>query len=327
MDTEPKPGKRVPADAWQAAVVLKPDLPRAVWRIHPGSARATTMTLLSTASAEADTHPAVATQTEAPARTAPVLAPVTIIEKEGYRFMHFVGCEGVTQGALRLSDPDALDLEYTHQQMAWLLFLEPSGESDFHVAQLGMGPGSTTRFCHRHLPAARVTAVEINPDVIAVARSQFALPPDDSRLHVQQQDAHDWVMEPRHQGTVDALQVDCYDHVKQGPALDTLEFYQGCRSVLRYPGIMTVNLFGSDESFLLNIEHICKAFDYRVVILPEVAGGNTIVLAFSGPPLQASWEALHARALALQASLKLPALSWVHGLRLTSLKPGPDLEV
>lgn len=129
MDTEPKPGKRVPADAWQAAVVLKPDLPRAVWRIHPGSARATTMTLLSTASAEADTHPAVATQTEAPARTAPVLAPVTIIEKEGYRFMHFVGCEGVTQGALRLSDPDALDLEYTHQQMAWLLFPSHPGKA------------------------------------------------------------------------------------------------------------------------------------------------------------------------------------------------------
>ncbi len=90
---------------------------------------------------------------------------------------------------------------------------------------------------------------------------------------------------------------------------------------------MTVNLFGSDENFLLNIERICKVFDYRVVILPEVTGGNTIVLAFNGPPLQAGWDALQARAQALQASLKLPALSWVHGLRLTSLKPGPHLEV
>ncbi|CAH0444590.1 Polyamine aminopropyltransferase [Ralstonia syzygii subsp. syzygii] len=291
------------------------------------------MTLLSTAPTEAGMHltsaASAATQTEAAARTAPALAPVTTIEKEGYRFMHFVGCEGVTQGALRLSDSDALDIEYVHQQMAWLLFLEPSAseESDFHVVQLGMGPGSTTRFCHRHLPAARVTAVEVNPDVIAMARSQFALPPDGPRLRVLQQDAYDWVMDPRHQGTVDVLQVDCYDHVKQGPVLDTLEFYQACRDVLRYPGMVTINLFGSDESFLLNIERICKVFDYRVVILPEVTGGNTIVLAFSGPPLQANWEALHARALALQASLKLPALSWVHGLRLTSLKPGPDLEV
>ncbi|MDB0520191.1 methyltransferase domain-containing protein [Ralstonia solanacearum] len=286
------------------------------------------MTLLSTAPIQTGTHLAsAALQTEAAARTLPVLAPVTIIEKEGYRFMHFVGCEGVTQGALRLSDPDALDLDYIHQQMAWLLFMEPSAESDFHVAQLGMGPGSTTRFCHRHLPAARITAVEVNPDVIAMARSQFALPPDDVRLRVLRQDAYDWVMDPAHQGTVDVLQVDCYDHVKQGPVLDTLEFYQACRDTLRYPGVMTVNLFGSDENFLLNIERICKVFDYRVVILPEVTGGNTIVLAFNGPPLQAGWDALQARAQALQASLKLPALSWVHGLRLTSLKPGPHLEV
>ncbi|MCD9231379.1 spermine/spermidine synthase domain-containing protein [Ralstonia pseudosolanacearum] len=286
------------------------------------------MTLLSTAPTEADPHFASAAMpAEAAARTMPTLAPVTIIEKDGYRFMHFVGCEGVTQGALRLSDPDALDLEYIHQQMAWLLFLEPSEASDFHVVQLGMGPGSTTRFCHRHLPAARITAVEVNPDVIAMARSEFALPPDDARLRVQQQDGYDWVMDPSHQGTADVLQVDCYDHVKLGPVLDTLEFYQACRDMLRYPGVMTVNLFGSDESFQLNIERICKAFDYRVVILPEVTGGNTIVLAFNGPPLQASWDALRARAQALQTVLKLPALSWAHGLQLTSLRPGPNLEV
>ncbi|MHA6884374.1 spermine/spermidine synthase domain-containing protein [Ralstonia pseudosolanacearum] len=286
------------------------------------------MTLLSTAPTEADTHFASAAMpAEAAARTIPALAPVTIIEKEGYRFMHFVGCEGVTQGALRLSDPDALDLEYIHQQMAWLLFLEPSEGADFHVVQLGMGPGSTTRFCHRHLPSARITAVEVNPDVIAMARSEFALPPDDARLRVLQQDGYDWVMDPSHQGTADVLQVDCYDHVKQGPVLDTLEFYQACRDTLRYPGVMTVNLFGSDESFQLNIERICKAFDYRVVILPEVTGGNTIVLAFNGPPLQAGWDALRARAQALQTALKLPALSWAHGLQLTSLRPGPNLEV
>ncbi|ATI29790.1 Spermidine synthase [Ralstonia solanacearum UW551] len=305
-----------------------PGPPSAVGHLRSHPARATTMTLLSTAPIQTGTHLAsAALQTEAAARTLPVLAPVTIIEKEGYRFMPFVGCEGVTQGALRLSDPDALDLDYIHQQMAWLLFMEPSAESDFHVAQLGMGPGSTTRFCHRHLPAARITAVEVNPDVIAMARSQFALQQDDARLRVLQQDAYDWVMDPAHQGTVDVLQVDCYDHVKQGPVLDTLEFYQACRDTLRYPGVMTVNLFGSDENFLLNIERICKVFDYRVVILPEVTGGNTIVLAFNGPPLQAGWDALQARAQALQASLKLPALSWVHGLRLTSLKPGPHLEV
>ncbi len=62
---------------------------------------------------------------------------------EGVRYLHF-GTEWV-QGAMRLRKPDAIELEYAQQMMAWLLFLSPSAP-DFHVAQLGLGAAALTKF-------------------------------------------------------------------------------------------------------------------------------------------------------------------------------------
>jgi spermidine synthase len=130
-----------------------------------------------------------------------------------------------------------------------------------------------------------------------------------------EQDAYDWVMDANHHGAVDALQIDLYDATARGPVLDTPAFYRACRQVLRAPGVMTINLFGDHTSFPRNIERICDAFDNRVLVFPEVHDGNVIALAFNGPPLQVGWDAVQARAAALQASLKLPTKGWAEGLR------------
>lgn len=251
-----------------------------------------------------------------PKRMAPRFAPVTFSELAGVRYLHF-GTEWV-QGAMRLSKPDAIELEYAQQMMAWLLFLDPQSPTarpDFHVVQLGLGAAALTKFCHRQLAPAQVTAVELNPSVIVAAHSMFNMPFDDARLSVLEQDAYDWVMDANHHGTVDALQIDLYDATARGPVLDTPAFYRACRQVLRSPGVMTINLFGDHTSFPRNIERICDAFDNRVLVFPEVHDGNVIALAFNGPPLQVSWEDVQARAAALQASLKLPTKGWAEGLR------------
>ncbi len=248
-----------------------------------------------------------------PKRMAPRFAPVTFSELAGVRYLHF-GTEWV-QGAMRLSKPDAIELEYAQQMMAWMLFLDPNARPDFHVVQLGLGAAALTKFCHRQLAPVQVTAVELNPSVIVAARSMFGMPFDDARLSVLEQDAYDWVMDASHHSTVDALQIDLYDATARGPVLDTPAFYKACRQVLRSPGVMTINLFGDHTSFPRNIERICDAFDNRVLVFPEVHDGNVIALAFNGPPLQVSWEAVQERAAALQASLKLPTKGWAEGLR------------
>jgi spermidine synthase len=56
--------------------------------------------------------------------------------------------------------------------MGFLLFRHEPRE----ILMFGLGGGSLAKYCHRHLPAARIR-VEIDSDVIAF-RDQFAVPPN-----------------------------------------------------------------------------------------------------------------------------------------------------
>ena len=122
-----------------------------------------------------------------PARKKPKFTAVTLSEHDGVRYLHF-GTEWV-QGAMRLRKPDGLELEYAQQMMGWMLFID----QPTHIAQLGLGAAALTKFCYRQYPDAHVTAIELNPAVINVCHSMFALPMDNERLSVREMDALDFV--------------------------------------------------------------------------------------------------------------------------------------
>jgi spermidine synthase len=240
-----------------------------------------------------------------PARK-PKFAPVTLSEQDGVRYLHF-GTEWV-QGAMRIRKPDWPELEYAQQMMAWMLFIE-----DPHaIVQLGLGAATLTKFSYRQFPQAQVTAVELNPSVIAICNSMFKLPPDDGRLRVLEMDAMDFVLDDANHDTIDALQCDLYDATARGPVLDTPEFYQACNACLTDRGVMTVNLFGDHPSFAKNIKAMRFAFAH-VICLPEVHDGNVVALCFKNKP-DLDPARLAARAAQIVTATKLPAKSWVKGI-------------
>ena len=244
---------------------------------------------------------------EAPRK--PRFAPVTFSEEGGVRYLHF-GTEWV-QGAMRLSKPDHIELEYAQQMMSWLLFLE----TPKRIVQLGLGTGSLTKFSHRFLKRAQVEAVELNPAVVIAARTMFGLPADDARLAVRETDAWEFVNDRANHGTIGALQIDLYDATARGPVLDSVAFYRAARACLTQAGVATINLFGDHPSFVRNMKRLNEAFDGRVVALPEVHDGNRIAIAFSGPVIDVPFSQLQERAKLIEAQLKLPARKWVKGLQ------------
>jgi spermidine synthase len=250
---------------------------------------------------------AKASMIEAPRK--PRFAPVTFSEEGGVRYLHF-GTEWV-QGAMRLSKPDHIELEYAQQMMAWLLFLE----TPKRIVQLGLGTGSLTKFAHRFLKRAQVEAVELNPAVVIAARTMFGLPADDARLSVRETDAWEFVNDRANHGTVGALQIDLYDATARGPVLDSVAFYRAARACLAQAGVATINLFGDHPSFVRNMKRLNEAFDGRVVALPEVHDGNRVAIAFSGPAIDVPFTQLQTRAKLLEAQLALPARKWVKGLQ------------
>ncbi len=234
-------------------------------------------------------------------------APVTISEQDGVRYLHF-GTEWV-QGAMRLRKPDWLELEYAQQMMAWMLFIEhPS-----HIAQLGLGTGALTKFCYRQFPKAQVRAIELNPAVITIANAMFTMPPEDERLCVVEMDAWDFVNDPANLASLDVLQSDLYDATARGPVLDSAEFYLACCACLKPGGMMTVNLFGDHPSYAKNIKAMKFAFA-EVLCFPAVHDGNVVAMAFQQKPVL-DFVLLEQRAKEIKLATKLPANSWVKGLK------------
>ena len=240
-----------------------------------------------------------------------VMEPVTFSESGGIRYLHF-GTETI-QGAMRLRDPNEIYLEYNQQMMAWCLFLE--SKPGMRVAQLGLGTGALTKFTHQHFPAVKSTVVEFNSAVIVAARSMFYTPADDRRLQTLQGDAHTFVQNPKFHQQYDAVQVDLYDAICDGPSASSLEFYRGCYKLLKSPGVLTVNLFSRHKSFDINLNNICEAFQNRVLLFPESHDCNVVAIAFKGPPLRAEWADIVKRAKLIEAKTGLPTRSWAKGLQ------------
>ncbi len=236
---------------------------------------------------------------------------VSFSEEGGIRYLH-LGTPWV-QGSMIVKKPFELELDYVQRMMAWLLFADLDKLKTLHVMQLGLGAASLTKFCYKQLKC-KVTAIEINPQVIAACTGWFKLPADDARLSVLLADAGKEVAKSERMGSVDALQVDLYDHEAAGPVLDSAAFYKHCRNMLTEQGCMTVNLFGRMSSYEHSVQKISQAFGAgNVWAFKPTREGNSIVLAHrnmkSVPPRSRDDMARHAEAI--YARFDLPAHKWL----------------
>lgn len=202
-------------------------------------------------------------------------------EGESFRSLHFSIRE--IQSRMSLEDPCALDREYSRTMMGFLLFKpEPR-----HIGMIGPGGESLTKFCHRHLPSARIEVVEINPHVL-VLRDEFWIPPDDERLAVRLGDGAAFVRDA--QSACDVLMVDGFDYDGQPSALSSQAFYNDCADHLQPDGILVVNLFSHHPHYGLLVDRIRRSFADEVLVVEGADYGNSIVFAFKQPrvPLRRS---------------------------------------
>jgi spermidine synthase len=234
------------------------------------------------------------------------LDTVEISEQDGVRFLH-LGNDTV-QSAMRLADPNALELSYTRSMLGFLLFAPLPGKA----LMLGLGGGSLARFLYHRTAVPRVTAVEINSQVIAAARSFFQLPDDDGRFQVIHADAAEYIQE---QPGWDVILLDGFDSGCQVEALATQDFYDHCARALSQNGILSVNLWGSDPQFDVYLKRIEIAFEGRIVCLPAERRGNVIVFGFAGVVQPTQWDALRNRAARLEADFGLEFSDFVDALR------------
>ena len=158
-------------------------------------------------------------------------------------------------------------------------------------------------------------AIELNPQVLAVCRAWFKLPPDGPKLRVVLADAAQEIRNPMWLGTVDALCVDLYDDNAAAPVLDSAEFYADCRALLSEGGCMTVNLFGRASSFAQSVEKLAAVVGEDALwAFKATREGNTVVLAQRTPSRFKRGE-LAARCADIQERWGIPTAKWVRGFK------------
>lgn len=221
--------------------------------------------------------------------------PIDISESSGVRYLHF-GSTWI-QGAMRIARPWNLELEYTKEMMASLLLREDS-HFPRNVLLIGLGAASLTKFLYRNYPLAKLTVVEIEPDVVAAAKHFFKLPEDPLRLKMVIEDGAEFIVNSTR--TYDLILVDGFDADARAGALDTTPFYQNVRAHLNDNGIMAVNLLGRSKGFEASVERICKAFDDRAIAFPSCDSGNTICFAATGDAINVAIDDLKDQALELK---------------------------
>ena len=216
---------------------------------------------------------------------------IEISEEAGVRYLHF-GSSWV-QGAMRIRKPDALELEYTREMLACLLWrdwmLWPR-----NILLIGLGAGSLVKFLHRHLPRARLHVVEIDVRVPAFAARHFGLPEPGARLRIDIGDGSAFVRRARER--FDLILVDGFDHRARAGALDTPAFYRDCLARLEPKGVMATNLFGNVRGFDKSLRRVDEVFAGRVVVLPPGEMGNVIVFGLESSDTEITLSDLRERA-------------------------------
>jgi spermidine synthase len=230
---------------------------------------------------------------------------LTVSEERGVRTLH-VGGEAI-QSSMRLSDPFALELEYTRCMLSFLLFHPRPARA----LKIGLGGGSLVKFFWRRLPRLRTRVVELDARVVQVAREQFHLPADDARLAVEIGDGAE-ALSPE---CCDLLVVDAFADEHPPAALVSQAFFDAAWLALEAPGALVLNLMNDDPKLDERIARVERAFGGAVLALPALYDPNVIVIALKGAPRAVPWDALVRRAHALQKRFGVPLPRYVPRLK------------
>jgi spermidine synthase len=226
-----------------------------------------------------------------------------VVDNGPRRFLHFDF--GAIQSVMEVSNPVRLALAYTRKMMAFLLF----NRAPKRILLLGLGGGSLVKFCHANLPAASLTAVEVNPDVIAL-RDEFEVPADDRRFRVVNADGAAYVSALT--GCKDVILADACDRSGIAAELGSVEFYRKARRRLSAGGVFVANICGDKESVDSYLAKVRDAFGDNVLSLRVPADGSMIVFGFKHRRPDLRRERIEAEAADLQRRFHLDFPRYAH---------------
>ncbi len=197
---------------------------------------------------------------------------IVVSEDEDARYLRFG--YGAIQSAMTFRDPTALRVPYTAYLALGMAFTEPE-----RLLVIGLAGGSVARFVRSVRPAVMVDVVELDPDVVHVAKRFFGVAAgpgfrihvDDGRMFVKRTtERYDWVV-------LDAFQTDSLPH-----HLATAEFFREVKGILTPDGVLTMNVapLGPGVLYLSIIRTLAEVFP-QVYLFQVPERSNVVAVATS----------------------------------------------
>jgi len=203
----------------------------------------------------------------------------TIVVTENDRGLRTLWFErgGVRQSVVDPDDPDHLELPYLRAMLvAMALVEEPQ-----RILVVGLGGGTLPRFIHKHYPKTAVDVVDIDPDVVDVAKRFFGFREDATmRAHVA--DGRRFIEEARVR--YDVIFLDAFGSESIPYHLATEEFLDAVRRALGPKGIVVGNIWSRASNPLHDsmVRTYQEVFD-ELYLLDVEGAGNEILIGLPRP--------------------------------------------
>jgi spermidine synthase len=179
---------------------------------------------------------------------------------------------GARQSVVKLGDPDHLELPYSRVMSVGLAIVERPER----VLIIGLGGGTIPSFLHKHYPKTRIDVVDIDPDVVDVARRYFEFREDDClRAHVD--DGRRFIEQCRE--PYDIIYLDAFSADSVPYHLATQEFLEAVRKAVKPDGVVLGNIWSRDSNRLYDamVRTYQEVFDDLYVF--DVQGAGNKILA------------------------------------------------
>jgi len=186
------------------------------------------------------------------------------------------GPGALRQSVIDIEDLDRLFLDYSKTVFAGLLL----DQDPTKVLIIGLGGGVIPRIMHRHFPEAEIDVVEIDPEVVEVAKRFFFFQPDNSlRVHVS--DGRVFVRRQaglRPTPLYDLIILDAFNNEYIPFHLTTREFLQQVAAILDPKGVVVANVFRDNQLFDAELETF-RAVYRRCYVFFSGESMNAILIA------------------------------------------------
>ncbi len=198
---------------------------------------------------------------------------IVVAESADVRTMYFV-VDGTYYIESRLDrhQPLALDLDYTRTMMAGFL-VQPNVK---RLLMIGFGGGTISNYLFRRFPGLEVDAVDIDGEVIRLARKYFDVP-DDPRYRTHAADGRLFVEQSDPQARWDMIMLDAFRGVFVPFHLKTREYYAMLRSRLSENGVVVANLHNATPMYPHDRVTFGEAFPSGYAFMAESSRQTTYV--------------------------------------------------